>query len=297
MDALESLHFGAIGLFNPQRDGLGRLVAQKIGDDSAIGRISAAIEKGQLAPMLRRLFQSIGSDHPQRTHILLAIAAFKHALKNFRQTPFHLARRQKIHRRFDNLIAVLMQRGQVIQNPKRTAMRRHNQIRPLDLQVIYRADGQIQLKTLPRITAVKRDIQAEFRPQIEQADPIRILADSAAEMILANPIGDRLPALPIIPCAEDIRRVIIILVARRRHISCRLVVRRTFDHVEHRPFAQARRCNLIPSAAAVFADMQQTVIRTSPNHPWLMRRFSQRIHRRIMLGADGIAVDGPARRF
>ena len=237
MDALESFHFGAIGLFNPQRDGLGWLLAQKIGDDGAIGWINAAVKEGQLAAMLWRLFQRIGSHHAQGTHILLAIAAFKHAFKNFRQTAFHLARHQKMRRPLDNLIAVLMQRGQVVQNPKRTAMRRHDQIRPLDFQVINRTDRQIQLETPPRITAVERDIQAKFSSQIEQTGLIRILADGAAEMILANPVGDGLPALPIIPRAEDIRRIIIILVARRRHISRRLVVRRTFDHVEHRPLA------------------------------------------------------------
>ena len=43
--------------------------------------------------------------------------------------------------------------------------------------------------------------------------------------------------------------------------------------------------------------MQQAVIRASPDHARLVRRFRQRVDRGVVLGADGVAVDRPARRL
>ena len=83
-----------------------------------------------------------------------------------------------------------MQNRQVIKDPEGAAVRRQHQIKALDLEIVDRRNGQIELEALPARAGVEGDIQTELRAQIEQAFLIWILPHDAAEMIIRNALDD-----------------------------------------------------------------------------------------------------------
>ena len=82
MQALEGLDLVPSGVVNAQRDGRLRFLAQKVGDDRALGRVGAAVEISVLDAVLGRLLLDVGGHHAERAHILLAVAAVEQALED-----------------------------------------------------------------------------------------------------------------------------------------------------------------------------------------------------------------------
>ena len=113
-------------------------------------------------------------------------------------------------------------------------------------------------------------------------------------MIFGDTVNDRRPALPVVSRLKDIGRVVVVLVAGGADVGGGFVVRRRLDHIKHRPLAQIGRRDILPVFAAVFADLQQAIVGAGPDHTGLMRRFRQRVHRGVMLGAHRIPIDRAA---
>jgi hypothetical protein len=84
----------------------------------------------------------------------------------------------------------LTQRGDVVENPERTPMRRYHQVIAMNREITHRADWQIELQSLPMIPIIERHVDSKFSTGEEQPFALSILANCAQESRRRNTIGD-----------------------------------------------------------------------------------------------------------
>src|SRR3954453_875559 len=93
-----------------------------------------------------------------------------------------------------------------------------NEFKSLYCQIMDRNDWNITRKAMPITAVVKRYVKPGFRPGIEQATFIRILANDPGEVMIWDSASDLVPGLAVICRLEEIRRCVVELVPSRRDV-------------------------------------------------------------------------------
>jgi hypothetical protein len=81
-----------------------------------------------------------------------------------------------------------MERSNVIENPERPTLCRHNQVVVVNLDVAYRNVREIQLKRLPVCAVVERNEHPKLGSRVQQTFTRRILANDTRWPIDRNAI-------------------------------------------------------------------------------------------------------------
>ena len=105
----------------------------------------------------------------------------------------------------------LMQRANVVDDPKCAALRGNDQIVVMKFDVGYGNVRQIQLKRLPVSAVIERNEDAELCARVKQSFAIGIFAHYARRPVGRNPIlavSQTLPGLAIIIGAINVRLIV-----------------------------------------------------------------------------------------
>ena len=99
-------------------------------------------------------------------------------------------------------VGVLFKRRQIVENPKRAALRGEHQIFVRDFDVGDGSGGQVHLKWLPQSSVIERNVHAKFGSGVQQAGAIGVFADHASGFVGRNSLDDSRPGF-----AEIIRSI------------------------------------------------------------------------------------------
>ena len=172
--------------------------------------------------------------------------------------------------RVRGLRAQLPKRRDIIQHPKRAAMRRHHQVIVFHEQVMNRRSRQIQLQRLPVRARIERNENAQLSAGIKQSGLFRVLAHGMHECAVRNSINDGVPGFAEIGCFNNVRLKIVEFMSVDRGISSLAVVRRCFDQIDCAPFRHFR-TDVAPMGAVIRADLNQSVVCSSPKRTFVHR--------------------------
>ena len=182
----------------------------------------------------------------------------------------------------------LVQWRQVVEDPERAPVRRHDQVGALDDEVVDRRDGKVALQRLPAGAVVEGHVDAELGPDVQQTLAIRVLSDDAAELVRRQPRVDSGPGGAQVVGPVDVRRVVAHLVAGHGHVERAARVWRFGDHRDLRELRQVARRDVHPVATVVGRQVHQSVVGPCHEHPLLVSRDHQREDRGVHLGARGV---------
>src|SRR5262249_25133151 len=101
----------------------------------------------------------------------------------------------EVNRRLGNLARQLPQRADVIQDPKGAAVRADDQVGAVDRQVAHRGVRQVELKRLPMVAVVERDMYCSLSAREKKATAEGVLPDGVDRRIVRQPF-DGLPPAP-----------------------------------------------------------------------------------------------------
>jgi len=176
-------------------------------------------------------------------------------------------------------------------------MCRHNQVALFNHHVVDRRHRQISRHPLPRPAIVERDENPRLRAYVEQPLSRRVRPQHARDLVLRKGCVDAFPASAPVRSLEQIRAVFVQLIARRRQVDRRRVVRARLDHRHEAPLGQIGRRNIPPAPAAVFADVDQAVVTARPEYAGLVRRLDEHRNRAVVLRPARVQCQRPARRL
>ena len=186
----------------------------------------------------------------------------------------------------------LIERADVVQNPKRTALGRDQQIFLLHLDIGDRHVRQIQLKRLPMRAIVERNKHAEFRSGIKQSFAVRIFAHHACGPVGRNPvlsIRQSFPTLSIIIRAIQVRLVITQKPTVHGVVSRALAMRRRLDVLDPASRRKSLWRDVGPRFSVIARKVEGAVICARPDYALFQRGFRNRIKRAVELFASDIA--------
>src|SRR6476646_5014763 len=83
-------------------------------------------------------------------------------------------------------------------------MRRDDEIIIFDDKIMYRRNGQVELKRLPGVAVVNREVNAELRPRKEQAFLYAIFTNGSHVCAVGDTVVDSGPGLAKITRAIDV---------------------------------------------------------------------------------------------
>src|SRR6266540_2352220 len=132
---------------------------------------------------------------------------------------------------------------------------------------------------------------------VEHAAAGRVLSNDSREVVGCDAAGDLLPRSAVVAGLVEVRLEVIQLVARRGHVGRRRVVRRKLNSRDERPFGQLLRRDIGPRPTAVPREVNQSVVRPSPEHSALVARFGEREDGPVVLGARRIPGYRATRRL
>src|SRR5262249_45361050 len=112
----------------------------------------------------------------------------------------------------------LAQRGNVVQHPEGTPMRRRDQVIAMNLKIVDRDRGKVQLQRLPVAAVVERKINAGLGAGKDQSFAFGIFAHRADVRTFRNAVGDWDPGLAEVTGAINVWTEIVQLVAINSHI-------------------------------------------------------------------------------
>src|SRR5215469_15927572 len=103
----------------------------------------------------------------------------------------------------------LPERCDVVQHPERPPMRGCNQIIAMDVYIVNRNGGKVQLEPLPANAVIDAEKHSLFGGSEEQPLFLRVLANGTHIRALRNATCDHVPALAVITRNVDVRTKII----------------------------------------------------------------------------------------
>ncbi len=174
-------------------------------------------------------------------------------------------------------------------------MRADHQVALGDDQVVDRHDRQVQLQRLPVLAVVERDVEprsvpAKSRPRCSGSSRMTRVKSSAG-----MPLVIFVQVFAVVVRLEEIRLVVVTLVARRGHVGRAGIVRRRLDDRDQRP---VRRGLAGLTLSQVSPPSRVMLIRPSSEpaqmHAGLDRRLGDREDRRVGLGAGVVLGDRSA---
>src|SRR5262245_49245022 len=105
----------------------------------------------------------------------------------------------------------LIERAQIVDDPKRATLGRDNQVLAMNLDIGNRNVWQIQLEWLPMTAVIERNEQAEFSTGVKQPLAVWILSDYSRRPIswyAVLPIGQSRPGIAVIVSAINVRFIV-----------------------------------------------------------------------------------------
>ena len=172
-----------------------------------------------------------------------------------------------------------------------------DQVVAADRQVVDGGHRQVAVERQPGRAVVAGDEQAALGAGVQQPGTLGILAYHPGEVVCGKIAADPGPGGAVIRGLEQVRRVVVELVAEGGHVGGRRVVRRELDGGHGRPLGQLGRRDLLPIAAAVTGQVHQPVVGTGPEQPLPVRRLGEGEDGAVVLGAAGILGDRTAGRL
>ncbi len=189
----------------------------------------------------------------------------------------------------------LLQRRKVIENPKAAPVGRDDHVVELLLNgnPVNRSVRQIVLQRLPVGTIVVGNEQPAFSANIQQArsDGIFAHAMRITQHCVWDAVGDRFPGPAVVSCFVDKRIAIVRLMAVDGDVRGARVVTRSLDITDRSPREHVGNVpgNVSPILAAVTGDLNNAIIRTSPDNSCFLRRLGYSKDDGRVLDADVVA--------
>ena len=111
------------------------------------------------------------------------------------------------------------QRGEVVEDPDRAAVRAGDQIAILDHQIVKRRHRQIELEAIPVRAVVERNVEAGLGSGEEQTRLGGVGPDDAGEVVVGDAVVDPRPVLAVVAGDVEIGLEVVVLVAGRGDID------------------------------------------------------------------------------
>ena len=193
-------------------------------------------------------------DRPPAAHVLV------HRFLLRGPDPVGVPRREEVRRRARHLVRQLVERGQVVEDPEGTALRREHQVLLVDDQVGDGGHREVELERLPVRAVVEGDEHAVLGGGVEKPLPVGILPHRPYPLVGGDPVrpvGEQRPALPEVVGAEDVGPEVVEAEADHRDEGASRGVRRDLQDV-HRPGVRhVRRSDVRPVLAGVPRDVDE----------------------------------------
>ena len=156
------------------------------------------------------------------------------------------------------------QRGDVIQNPERAAVRGYDEVVVVNPQIAHGGVGQIQLQGLPMIAVVERDPDCVLRAGKQQPFAHGIFADCIDRTDFRQAGGDQLPCLTAVVRAVNVGLLVVDAEAAHGGVGGVVIEVRGADLRDFAPGRQFFGSNVIPLLAAVASLPDQAVVGARP---------------------------------
>ena len=211
-----------------------------------------------------------------------------------------IAWREQMRVGCQNLRRHLLERSNVIQNPKATPVCCQGQVVKalLHRNPIHGSMRQPALQRLPGFAIVERNVQAILCSQVKLPFAHGILANAmrVAQHAVRNAVRDLRPRFPVIRGLIGERITIVHLMEIHRDVCRSRVVARSFDIAHRSPIREIRNvfCDVGPVLPAIARDLHVPVIGTCPNQAGFFGRFGDCKHRSRIFHAN-IVRSEPAR--
>ena len=164
---------------------------------------------------------------------------------------------------------------------------------PAHLQVGHRHRREGHRQRLPAVAVVERDIDAALGPGKEEPPSVGVLAHGTRHEIAGDPGHDLRPRLPVIGRPEDVRRLVVPLVAREHRVRLGGIVRGHLDDVRHRVADPLGR-HVGPGRAPVARELHEAIVGADPDRARVVRRRGDPVNRVVDLAAGPLVGDRPA---
>src|SRR5580704_17191908 len=102
----------------------------------------------------------------------------------------------------------LAQCRHLIEHPEAAAERGTVEVVAVNDDVANRGDGHVELKRLPMIAVIERDVDAQLGRSIEQAFLLGVFLDGVYKCAFGNSIDRVLPRFAAVVCAVDVRAIV-----------------------------------------------------------------------------------------
>ena len=192
----------------------------------------------------------------------------------------------------------LVQRRQIVKDPKASSHRGHDEIFVHDFQICDRRDRQVQLKRLPTLAVVERDEHPELGASIKKPGAVGILAHDTDRMVVRNAViscRDAGPTLTVVLGLVNVGLEITYLITKDRRVGFRRHVRRHLYILNAPVRPDPGRRDVLPVLAVVSREMDRSIVGPNPDDPFFERGFLNLVNDREMLLAGHVDRDGIAR--
>src|SRR5258706_44501 len=143
----------------------------------------------------------------------------------------------------------------------------------MECNVGDRNGRQVELKRLPALAVVIRDVEVSYGSGDQQAAAARILADYAREVVAGNAVDDLLPGRAVVAGLVKVGTVVVHPIHRRGHVGRSRIVRRSGDGIDLDPLGHVLGSDVDPLLTAIPRDVDEAVIGARPDDAFLNGRF------------------------
>src|SRR5271165_301486 len=170
-------------------------------------------------------------------------------------------------------------------------MRRNYEIVVFDDKIVHWSGWQVQFKRPPLGAVVEGNVDPVLGSRIEKSTLLRVFTNGTNETALRNAVVQSCPGLAVVAGLIDVGTKIVVLMAVHGNICRTGIVGRGIDLADAAPLRQVFGGNVGPVLAVIAADLDQTIICTHPNQPFLEGRLSHRKDCVVVLRAGIIESD------
>ena len=182
----------------------------------------------------------------------------------------------------------LAERGDVVQDPERPAVRGHHEIAVVHHQVAHGGDGQVEPQRLPTIAVVRRDVHPALGAGVQEPAARGILPHGVHHLVGGDARDDFRPRDSAVLRAIHVRSEVIEPEAIYGGVRHERVEVRGFEQRDLAPRREARGCDVPPRLPAVVGHVNQPVVGPDPNETGLPSGRCDRVDHAPMLALLGV---------
>src|SRR5258708_32069586 len=158
-------------------------------------------------------------------------------------------------------------RRDVIQNPERPAVSRDDHVVVLDDQVANRRRGHVELERIPVRAVIAGEVHPLLGAREKQTAVNRILSDHVGDAPVRDAVVDLAPGPSAVMGLEEVRTKILEAERVAGHVRRQRIEMAGVDdrHLAPWPRAKAGWRNVLPRAAAVARDVNESVVGPRPD--------------------------------